>query len=253
MSETTDTAPWPVSPAAVPSPAAVAASVLPPVILGARDWVRLAEGFYFVFGGLLVTLAALLEALIAPAPRFFQAFTSGTAAIATLIGAWRLTQARVSAAWRWRARLLLAVTAAMAYWWPFFQMWLGLPGRLHLLVNALGYVTVCFLCPAVLNYAIAALAEACGLRPVVTQARAYAVAGLLFLVLPVLAVAPALVIVTRQGLDPILMVRAILGRAPELLLAVLLIPVSLTLSLVWAVKDLALRRLSSLDESKQST
>jgi len=246
MSESTETVvPLSVVPPVIQD-AAGAVATMPVAVIAPRDWVRLAQGFYFLFCGLLVSFAALVEAVATATPRLFQTFISGVAAVATLAGAWRLHQAHVSDAWHRHTRALLIAAGALVYLWPFLQMWLRLSGSGYLLGHALVYAGVCVAAPALLSLTVGALARARGQHSLATQAVVYAGTVAVILVLPFGAIAFGLVYGVMHGVDPLQAVRSILATVPQAVPLVLLVPVSLALSLAWAAKDLAVGELSNL-------
>jgi hypothetical protein len=70
-------------------------------------------------------------------------------------------------------------------------------------------------------------------------------AGITFLTLfaPFALLSRELIVVTNQGTDPLYALQLLIGQVPLLLGLGLLSPFALTLSLVWAAKDIAVRRL----------
>jgi len=111
MSDTIDAAAQPslrLAHGAVPDSAIVTLRV------PARDYVRLAQGFYFIFWGLLVTVLTAAQLLMPIEISPFAELFLGVGVLATLIGSWRLYQVRsLGEQWHKRMGRTMAVAALL--------------------------------------------------------------------------------------------------------------------------------------------
>ena len=217
------------------------------VRLSTRDLTRLVQGFYFTFWGTLAVLAATMESLVVLTMRLFHTTVLAAGLIGMVVGAWRLQQARgLSAEWNKHARWLLWVAGAVAYLCPFFYMWRHLPANLYLLGHAVVFVGCFIYWASLLDSTIAALGRAVHRRSLVIQSVVFS--GVTFvLVVPFLLLAQSMVIAAVQGGDPLELLQLLLARVHPVFVLVLLVPFSLSLSLVWAAKDFALELLTAAD------
>jgi hypothetical protein len=218
-------------------------------VLGAtftsRDLTRLVQGFYFTFWGTLAVLAATVESLVVPAIRTFHMAVLGAGLIGMVVGAARLQQARgLGNEWDKHARLLLWLAVAVAYLYPFFSMWRRLPTNLYLLGHAIVFVGGFIYWTSLLDSTIATLGRAVRRRSLVIQSVLFSGATFL-LVVPFLLLAQSLIIRATQGYDPLAFVQWLLLNVHPVFVLALLVPFSLTLSLVWAAKDFALHLLTA--------
>ena len=235
-----------VLPSAVAEPAAIPAP--PPVLaqpLQSRDWVRLAQGFYFLFFGTLGTLITLIEVLLQPTTRPSMTLLSFASVTAVLIGAGRLYQTRrFTPEWHCRTRDLFIGAALMFYLWFFFQMWMRLSTNFYFLVHTILFAGLCVYSPTQLSIVIIALARATDSKTLQTQAILYGSASFVLLFLPYTLLANALVAAVQTGADPLFAIQRLFHGIPVFILLTLLLPSSLILSLVWAAKDIALANLT---------
>src|SRR5258708_27730136 len=102
----------------------------------ARDYVRLAQGFYFIFWGLLLTVLTGAQLLMPiDMPPFAESFL-GVGVLATLLGSWRLYQVRsLGEMWRRRIRVAFTLAMLMEYFCIFFYLWRRAPLSVYLLRN----------------------------------------------------------------------------------------------------------------------
>lgn len=230
----------------VAKPTAVPAS--PPVLpqpLQSRDWVRLVQGFYFLFFGTLGALVTLIEVLLQPTTRPSFTLLSFASIAAVLIGAGRLYQTRrLTPEWHCRTRELLIVASLLFYLWFFFQMWLRLSTNFYFLLHTIAFAGLCLYSPTQLSIVIIALGRATGSKPLQTQAILYGSGSFLLLFLPYTLLANALVAAAQNGSDPLFAIQHLLHGIPIFILLTLLLPSSLVLSLAWAAKDIALAKLT---------
>ena len=241
MSDTIDAA---APPSARPAPDVREATE---PMLAARDLMRLAQGFYFTFWGTLAVLAATMETLTVPAMRLFQAVILAAGLAGMVAGSWRLRQARgLGVEWSRHARRLFWLAAAIAYLYPFFYMWRHLPRNLYLLVHALVFLGGFIYWTSLLDSTIATLGRAARRRSLVIQSVLFA-GTTFFLGIPFLLLAQSLVMAATQGFDPLELLRTFLMKVHPVFVLALVVPFSLTLSLVWAAKDFALRQLAATE------
>jgi len=227
----------------------------PPVIdlhVPARDYVRLAQGFYFVFWGLLLTVLTGAQLLMPiDMPPFAEAFL-GVGVLATLIGSWRLYQVRsLGNLWRRRIRQAFALAMLMTYFCLFFYWWRRVPMSTYLLGNVLAFAATGIIYVIAFNRVVAVLATALGRKEMVFESRMFGSGNIGLLLLPFACIIAYIIgMAVLRHSDPISELSFLLGRANLLIIVVLLLPFSLTLSLAWSCKDAVLRQLSALDHPR---
>ena len=218
----------------------------------ARDYVRLAQGFYFVFWGLLLTVLTGAQLLMPiDMPPFAESFL-GVGVLATLIGSWRLYQVRsLGKSWHRRIRQAFVLALLMTYFCVFFYMWRRVPMSAYLLGNVLAFAASGIVYIIVFNRVVAVLAAALGRKDMVFESRMFGSGNIGLLLLPFACIIAYIIgMAVLQRSDPISELRFLLGRANLLIIVVLLLPFSLTLSLAWSCKDAVLRQLSALDHPR---
>lgn len=220
-------------------PSASSLHLLPP-----RELTRLTQGLYFIFGGSLAALSSLVELLVAPEMRAFHVLIGGAGVAGVLAGSWRLCQVRtLGQEWKLCTRGLLALAALMAYLFPFFCLWRKVSGNVYLLCHALVWIGA-FIChTALLSSTMGVLGKLAGRPALVAQSVVFAGITFVTLFAPFALLSRELILVTRQGTDPLYALQLLIGQVPLLLGLGLLSPFALTLSLVWAAKDIAVQRL----------
>jgi hypothetical protein len=227
-------------------------SALVDINIPARDYVRLTQGFYFVFWGLLVTVLTGAQ-LVMPVdmPPFAELFL-GVGVVSTMIGSWRLYQVRsLGETWRSRMRWTLSLAALMTYFCVFFYLWRRAPESTYLLGNVLAFAATGIAYVIVFNRAVAALAAVLGRQDMVFESRVFGSGNVGLLLLPFAGIIVyILAMAIFQKSDPLAEFRFLLGRANLLIIILLLLPFSLTLSLAWSCKDAVLRQLSNLDHPR---
>ncbi|HVM59248.1 MAG TPA: hypothetical protein VMV72_00140 [Verrucomicrobiae bacterium] len=217
----------------------------------ARDYVRLAQGFYFVFGGLLVTVLMGAQLLLLSESSSFAELFLGLGVLGTLIGTWRLYQVRsLGDAWRSRTRATLALAGLMAYFCVFVYLWRRAPECNYLLGNVIAFAATGILYITAFNRAVAALAAELGRKDMALESRVLGTGNIGLLVLPFAGIIGYIVASAVWENSSLLSeLRFVLSRANLLVIILLLLPFSLTLSLAWGCKDAVLRRLSNLDRA----
>lgn len=220
----------------------------------ARDLVRLAQGFYFIFWGLLLAVLVGTQSLIGPALQPVVEFLLAAGVVATLAGSWRLNQAKsVGPLWQGRVRWTLALAALMVYFCIFFHLWRRMPQNAYLLANAFAFVGASILYMISLNRTVAALAEIFGRRELVVESRVFGVSNIGFLMVPFVGMLAYICAAAIRNQTSLLAeLQYLLYRANLLVVVLLLLPFSLTLSLAWIAKDATLRELTSVDAEGDS-
>jgi hypothetical protein len=221
----------------------------------ARDYVHLAQGFYFIFWGLLLTVLTGVELLmLIDMPPFAESLL-GVGVLATLIGSWRLYQVRsLGESWRQGMRWVFTLGMLMTYFCLFFYLWRRVPMSTYLLGNVLAFAATGIIYVIAFNRVVAVLATALGRKDMVFESRMFGSGNVGLLLLPFACVIAYIIgMAVFQHSDPLSELRFLLGRANLLIIVVLLLPFSLTLSLAWSCKDAVLRQLSALDHPRDSS
>ena len=231
----------------------VASSERPAFQMPARDFVALAQGFYLVFWGLLVTLLTAAQLFVLVGVSTFTEWFLGAGVLATLIGSRRLYQVR-SAGERWhnRVRVVFALAILLTYFCFFFYLWRRVPTSAYLMGNALAFAATGILYLVAFNHAVAALAAALDRPNMALESHLLSASNIGLLLLP-FAGAIAYVVsmsILHKG-EPLAELQSLLGHANLLVIVVLLLPFSLTLSLARSCKDVVLRELASLDHPRE--
>jgi hypothetical protein len=235
-----------------------------PVSLSPHDLTRLAQGFSFIFWGSLAVLSTMTdfwvtltvlpiiaEASAAPTFRVYPLVIGGAGAFGMLAGSWRLYQTRdLAHDWKNYTHGLLVTATLIAYLFPFFCMWLRLPANMYLLCHALIWVGMLIGHLSLLSVAVGTLARLVGRPWLAGQALLYG--GVVFIVLfaPFVLFARSLILITWRGDDPLAALQLLMEHVHPAYVLAALIPFSLTLSLAWTAKDMALRGLTARDSKK---
>ena len=232
-----------------------------PAKLSAAALVRLVQGFYAIFWGLILTavVAAHLLAGSRPALTYISGFDIGLLALglaAVLIGSWRLWRVRLGGddadrqriAWRERTETLLGAAVMLVYFAVFFCAWRQLPHNEYLLANALAFLGAGVVYTVLLNRVVSVLAPALGRRDLAVESKWYGAGSIGFLLLPLIGVLVyAFVVAAVKHTSVVPEIIRLADRANIVLVGVLLLPFSLTLSLIWAAKDAVLEQLSGMN------
>ncbi|MEI6082941.1 MAG: hypothetical protein WCS70_01420 [Verrucomicrobiota bacterium] len=214
--------------------------------LSAAALAQLVLGLYFLFSGLLMLVAALTESFVATALRPLSVILIGAGGLGMATGAWRLHRVTgLGEAWRKRTRDLLIATVLAAYLSLFFILWRQLPTNGYLLAHALAFfalvlVTVCLLC-----LPVRVLAHAADRPGLAVQAGAFGTVALVLLVPPFGLIAQRMIEALREGVDPFALLQFWVAHTAVWITMVMLVPFSLTLSLLWSTKDLVLDHLNA--------
>jgi hypothetical protein len=235
-----------------------AAVEIPPVIelrVPARDYVRMAQGFYFIFWGLLLTVLTGAQLLmLIDMPPFAESLL-GVGVLATAIGSWRLYQVRsLGDLWHRRIRQTFVLAMLMAYFCLFFYLWRRVQDSTFLLGNVLAFATVGIVYVIAFNRVVGVLAGALGRKDMVFESRMFGTGNIGLLLLPFGCIIAYIIgMAVLQRTNPIAELQYLLGRANLLIIIVLLLPFSLTLSLAWSCKDAVLRQLYRLGHPPDSS
>jgi hypothetical protein len=215
----------------------------------ARDLVRLAQGFYFIFWGLLLAVVMGTQLLIALELYAVTELLLAAGVVATLVGSWRLYQARsISPLWRTRAGWTLALALLMTYFCVFFYMWRRIPANVYLLANALAFLGTSIVYMIMLSRAVAALAVVLDRRELLLESRVFSISNVGFLLVPFVGTLIYIGIMSAlRRSDLLFEFQYLLARSNLVVVILLLLPFSLTLSLAWVAKDATLKELTTLD------
>ena len=225
-------------------PHPVGPGVLPLDRIGPHDLGRLALGFYFMFWGALLWLVGLCVSLTAVTLGLMPNLLLIAGSVAMVTGAWRLHQVQsLDSSWRRRTRELVIIAALLAYLCPFFMIWRRLPANIYLLGHVLALVALFSYSMALLCYTVGILGRAAGRRSLVIQAILFGTVAVVMLFPAFALLAQVMVLVARGGHDPFALLQFWMERTPPWAVLGLLLPFGLTLSLVWAAKDVVLNRL----------
>jgi hypothetical protein len=184
-------------------------------------------------------------------PPFAEVFL-GVGVLSTLIGSWRLYQARsLGEIWRKRMRWTLSLAAMMTYFCLFFYLWRRAPESAYLLGNVLAFAATGIAYVIAFNRVVAVLATVLGREDMAFESRVFGSGNVGLLLLPFAGIIVyILAMAVLQKSNPLDEFRFLIGRANLLIIIVLLLPFSLTLSLAWSCKDAVLRQLSNLDHPR---
>jgi hypothetical protein len=224
-----------------------------PAKLSTAALVRLVQGFYAIFWGLILTAMVAAHLLAGPRPHAFDTGLLTLGLVAVLIGSWRLWRVRLGvddagrqcAAWRDRTETLLGTAVVLAYFAVFFCAWRQVPHSEHLLANALAFLGAGVVYTVLLNRVVSALAPVLGRRDLAVESKWYGAGSIGFLLLPLVGVLLyAFGAAAANNTSAVYEILELLDRTNIVLVGVLLLPFSLTLSLIWATKDAMLEQLS---------
>jgi len=224
-----------------------------PAKLSAAALVRLVQGFYAIFWGLILTAMMAAQLLAGPRPHAFDVGLLALGLVAVLIGSWRLWRVRLGGddadrqrvAWRERTETLLGTAVVLAYFAAFFCAWRRVPHSEYLLANALAFLGAGVVYTVLLNRVVSALAPALGRRDLVVESKWYGAGSIGFLLLPLVGVLVyAFGEAAIHNTSAVFEILWLLDRTNIVLVGLLLLPFSLTLSLIWEAKDAMLEQLS---------
>jgi hypothetical protein len=224
-----------------------------PAKLSAAALVRLVQGSYAIFWGLILTAVVAAHLLTGLRPRAFDIGLLALGLVAVLIGSWRMWRVqlggdnadRQGAAWRERTETLLGAAVVLAYFAVFFCAWRQTPYVEHLLANALAFLGAGVVYTVQLNRVVSVLAPALGRRDLAVESKWYGAGSIVFLLLPLIGVLVyAFGSAAGNDTSAVFEILWLLDRSNIVLVGALLLPFSLTLSLIWAAKDAMLKQLS---------
>jgi hypothetical protein len=256
MSETTDSLPAAVAAAAVAPAATSSPKENEPSRVSARDLIHIVQGLYLIFWGLLVSVIIGTQIVASLWLRSFAEFFLAGGVLATLAGSWRLMQARLdglrpvrlSRQWRSRARMIFGLALLLSYFCVLFYMWRRVVDSVYLQANALAFVVVGIVYLIMLSRTVAALAAGLGRNELAMESRLFNVGSVGLLLLPFLGALGYMgVMAVRKQTNLLVEFNLVLSHLNVVTALILLLPLSLTLSVVWAAKDLALQRLAEID------
>lgn len=227
-----------------------------------RDLTRWAQGFSFIFWGLLAVLFTIAETLGLPTFAAYSpsiggfepvhrlmldvySMTIGSAGVLGLVmGCWRLYQTRgLGRSWKSCSLGLLLLSIAIAYLFPFFCMWRRVPANPYLFAHVVAWAIALIGEMSLLSVAVGVLAKRTGRSSLAVQAALYGAVTFIVLFTPFAPLAIQLMRITWGGGNPLVALQFLLTTIPPVYVFVVLLPLALTLSLAWTAKDIALRQL----------
>lgn len=242
MSDSTES-PVAVAPRAGMS-AASSAGVFP---IQAVELIRLAQGLYFVFFGVLLASVVAAQIVILLWLRTLAEVLLAMGIAAVLAGSWRLRQARLGAEWGRQTARLLGWGVVTAYFCVIFYMWRKAPLSGYLQVNAALFVVSGLAYLLALSRVLRVLAEVLGRRDLMGEAKWFGGAVAVLMLGPFLALVVWVGVQSwRANENALLQFQDLMALVSTPVLLVVLLPLSLMLGLSWAVKDAVLARLQSL-------
>ena len=227
-----------------------------PAKLSAAALVRLVQGFYAIFWGLILTAVVAAHLLTELRPCAFDVGLLELGLVAVLIGSGRLWRVRLGgddadrqcAAWREQTETLLGTAAVLAYFAAFFCAWRRVPQNYFLLANTLAFLGAGMVYTVLLNRVVSALAPALRRRDLAVESKWYGAGSIGFLLLPLIGVLVyAFGAAAANNTSAVSEILELLDRTNIVLVGMLLLPFSLTLSLIWAAKDAMLEQLSGMN------
>ena len=239
----------------------VAETVDNPAKLSAAVLVRLVQGFYAIFWGLILTAVVAAYLLTELQPHAFDVGLLALGLMAVLIGSWRLWKVqfgvddadRQHAAWRERTETLLGAAVVLAYFAAFFCAWRRVPRNEFLLVNALAFLGAGLVYTVLLNRVVGALAPVLGRHDLAVESKWYGVGSAGLLLVPLIGmVVYGFGIAVINDTGTVSEILRLLDRMNVMVAFIvvtlmLLLPFSLTLSLIWVTKDVMLKQLSGMN------
>lgn len=213
-------------------------------VVSVREWVQLARGFYFVFFGGITTVVFIAEMLMAMVPRSFSLSLCTGSLLALLYGAWQLSRVRsLGAEWVIQGRVLLLAAGAMVYLFPFFWLWRQVPRNVYFCCHGLGFLAVLMLTMMALSVTSASLARALGRKGLMWQMVLCLVSAVVVQLGPFFRVAQVLGLSAVRGEDSVVLLQVVMANVHPFWVTLWLLPFTLSLSLVWTAKDIALEQL----------
>ena len=227
-----------------------------PAKLSAATLVRLVQGFYAIFWGLILTAMVAARVLAEPRPHAFDVGLLALGLAAVLIGSWRLWRVRLGGddadrqriAWLEGTEALFGTAVALAYFAVFFCAWRQVSNSEYLLANALAFLGAGVVYTVLLNRVTSALAPVLGRHDLAVESKWYGAGSIGLLLLPLVGVLVyAVGTAAVNHTSAVFEIHELLDRTNIVVAGVLLLPFSLTLSLVWAAKDAMLEQLSAMN------
>ncbi|MCS7047694.1 MAG: hypothetical protein NZ483_00165 [Verrucomicrobiae bacterium] len=217
-------------------------------VIRAVDLIRLAQGLYFIFFGVMLASVVGAQILILLWIRTLAEVFLGIGVLAILAGTWRLRQSQLGGAWLQQTRRLLVWAGLTGYFCVLFYMWRRAPLQPYLQFNAVMFVLCGLVYLVLLAGTLRELAACLGREDLMREARWFGVSVTGLMLIPFGAgLIFVLVQAWRLKENALLQFQELVGlvNTPVLLLG--LLPLSLMLGLLWATKDATLARLQALD------
>jgi hypothetical protein len=219
--------------------------VTPPP-LSIRDRVRLVQGFYSLFFGGLASLVLVAEMTVAMMPRAFSTALCGASVVVLLAGAWRLSRVKsLGAEWTQSSRCLLVAAVLLVYLFPFLWAWRQLPRNFYFCCHGLGFLMMLILTMMAMSVSAVTLARALGRKGLTWQMVASLVTAVVVQLAPFFFLAWLLAVGAWRGDDSLMWLQVLVAQLHPFWITLWLLPFTLSLSLVWTAKDIALELLSA--------
>jgi hypothetical protein len=233
------------------------------------DLVRLVQGLYGLFWGLM-TAAFGTAQMVLPLSRPLAGWVMVIGGMMAVVGgAWRMNQTRLypatldlpHAAWKRRTRALAWLSVLLLYFAVIFLMWHDARPNRYLFANAIAYFLMFATFLVALNFVAPPLAQVLNRQQLAIEAQVFAATNIGLIMLPLIGTIGYVVVVSlsqwpRATPDPLTVVQDLMSilmfRLNLAVLAAVLLPFSLTLALLWAAKDSALRALTNQSETTEA-
>jgi hypothetical protein len=212
--------------------------------LSIRDRVMLVQGFYFLFFGGMASVVLVVEMTVAMSAHGLSTALCGVSVAALLIGAWRVRRVKsLGAEWDQSTRCLLVAATLLVYLFPFFWAWRQLPRNFYFCCHGLAFLAMLMLTMMAMAVASTALARALGRRGLTWQMVATLVTTVVVQLAPFSFLARMLAAGAWDGDDSLMWLQVLAAQLHPFWIALWLLPFTLSLSLVWTAKDVALEQL----------
>jgi len=208
----------------------------------------LVQGFYFLFFGGLASVVLVVETTVAMTAHAFSTALCGASLVALLIGAWRLRRVKsLGTEWAQSARCLFIAAALLVYLFPFLWAWRQLPRNFYFCCHGLAFLAMLVLTMMAMSVASAALARALGRKGLTWQMVVTLVTAVVVQLAPFAVLACTLAAGALRGEDSLMWLQVTAAQLHPFFITLWLLPFTLSLSLVWTAKDIALEWLVADD------
>jgi hypothetical protein len=218
--------------------------VTPPP-LSIRDRLMLAQGFYFLFFGGLASVLFVADMVVAMSPRAFSSVLSGGGVAAMLVGAWRLRRAQsLGAEWSQAVRCLFIAAGLLVYLFPFFWVWRQMPRNFYFCCHGLAFLAMLMLTMMAMSVASGELARSLQRKGLTWQMVLCLISAVVIQLAPFSFLARMLATGAWHGEDSAMWLQVLVAQLHPFWITLWLLPFTLSLSLTWTAKDIALELLA---------